>query len=78
MVRNKQMVLIKKAFMAARKIEDGEVKFKLDLLSKNLKKNKISIYVFKEWFNYRNKYHAKGKCPKEWLDYTIDAIYSKY
>lgn len=78
MVRNSQNTLIKKAFISAREIKNGEINFRLDLLSKSLKKNKISIYVFKEWFNHRNKYHAKGQCPKEWLDYTIDTIYQKY
>lgn len=78
MVRNKQKTLIKKAFIAARKIENGEINFKLDLLSKSLKQSKISIYVLKEWFCERNRYYANYQCPKEWLDYTIDAIYSKY
>ncbi len=78
MVRNKQKTLIKKAFIAARKIENGEINFKLDLLSKSLKQSKISIYVLKEWFYKRNRYYANYQCPKEWLDYIIDTIYSKY
>ena len=78
MIRNKQRIYIKRAFKNSTFInEDNEEITYLALLRKELKKYNIYIYVFREWIYQRNK-NPKCQFPKEWLDYTIDAIYSKY
>lgn len=78
MIRNKQRIYIRKAFKKATFIDkDNEEVTYLAPLRENLKKHNISIYVFREWMYQRNK-NPKCQFPKEWLDYTINAIYSKY
>lgn len=78
MVTENQKFLIRKAFtIASEKDENGEIITKLAPLSKSLKKDKISIDIFREWMYERNE-NPKCKYPKEWLDCTIDAIYFKY
>ena len=78
MVRNKQNTYIKKAFFAATKInKDGSHTTYLAPLAENLKKYKISKYVFREWMSNRNR-RPCCKFPKKYIDYTVNAIYTKY
>ena len=78
MIRNKQRIYIKRAFKNSTFInEDNEEITYLALLRKELKKYNISIYVFREWIYQRNK-NTICQFRKEWLDYTIDSIYSNY
>lgn len=75
MVRNKQNRKIKKAWFNSTFVdEQGEITTYLSLLGRELKKYRISAYVFKEYLNKRNR-NKYCLFPKQYIDKVVSATY---